>query len=264
MRRILLLLALGIVIGLGIVFTSRTKRISPETANPPAEIRPAAAPDIEAPSSQGGLIRGKVTYEGVPPSPQKLLVAKDVDVCGKTPLYDESLLVGANKGIQNVVISLVGVKKAPPEPTENQFILNQTGCVYRPHVLLVPVNAPVQILNNDGILHNIHTYGAKNPPVNISQPAMRKKLKMSFTTTERIPVRCDVHGWMLAWVIVVDHRYNAITDANGEFTITDIPPGAYTVNCWQEVLGEQTAQVTVAADSPVALDFKYPAASAVD
>lgn len=115
----------------------------------------------------------------------------------------------------------------------------------------------MKILNNDGVFHNVHTFSTKNKPLNLPQPESRKKLAIAFSTAERIGVRCDVHGWMSAWIIAVDHPYYAVTDAEGRFTIIGVPPGTYTLNCWQELLGEQTAQVTVVEGAQVELDFTY-------
>jgi plastocyanin len=189
-----------------------------------------------------------------------LEVTKDVAVCGKEGHVDESLVVGANKGIQNVVVSIKGVKAGKAlEALGASFVLDQKVCVYRPHVLVVPINKPVKILNSDGILHNIHTYGKKNPPKNIAQPKFKKELTETFAQPEAIPVKCDVHGWMSAWIVAVDHPYYAVTDANGKFTIAEVPAGTYTVEFWQEKLGTQTKQVTVAASGAATADFAYPA-----
>jgi plastocyanin len=185
-------------------------------------------------------------------------VVKDNEVCAKIDHYDERLVVGADKGIKDAVISLTNIDGGQSlEAMGTQFVLDQRGCTFRPHVLLVPVNTPVQVLNNDGILHNFHTYSMRNGRVNIAQPPVLKRLKRAFKYPEKISVRCDLHGWMHAWIIVVEHPYHAVTDANGNFTMPDIPPGTYTVQSWQEQLGEQTAKVTVAAGENVTVDFKY-------
>lgn len=209
----------------------------------------------------GGTVAGTVTYAGTAPAPKKLEVTKDVAICGKEGHVDESLVVGANKGIQNVVVSIKGVSQGKSmEALGASFVLDQKVCAYKPHVLVVPINKPVKILNSDGILHNIHTYGKKNPPKNIAQPKFKKEITETFAQPEAVPVKCDVHGWMSAWIVAVDHPYYAVTDASGKFTISDVPAGTYTVEFWQEKLGTQTKQVTVAATGTATADFAYPAA----
>ncbi len=224
----------------------------PEPVEQPKDTRTTAdqprEPVAVSPSGVGGVLRGQVVFEGQPPAPAKLLVVKDAAICGKIDHVDERLRVGKNGGIKNAVVYLADAPggKSLAE-LGSEFILDQRVCAYQPHVLIAPVNAPIQILNNDGILHNIHTFSAKNPPLNLAQPAFKKKMEIAFGIPEAIPVKCDVHGWMGAWIFVVDHPYYAATDDEGRFVLTDIPPGTYTVHCWQEILGEQTAEVTIGA-----------------
>lgn len=210
----------------------------------------------------GGSVTGTITYSGKAPAPKKLAVTKDTQVCGKVEHMDESLVVGAKGGIQNVVVSIKGITSGKGlEALGSSFVLDQKGCMYSPHVSVVPVNATLKILNPDGILHNIHTYSQKNPAFNKSQPQFKKEMTATFAKPELVTAKCDVHGWMSASILVVDHPYYAVTDANGAFTLTDVPAGTYTVEFWQEKLGTKTAQVTVAAGQAATLNFAYPAAA---
>ncbi len=240
-------------------------RLQPGKEGQKDKISLAETVGAESLNRKRGMILGRVAYEGDPPQPQKLMVVKDVAVCAKIDQYDESLVVGANKGIKDVVISLINVSGGRSlDAMGDEFVLDQTGCKFQPHVLLVPVNTPVQILNYDGVLHTFHTYSMKNGQVNIAQPPYLKRMKRAFKHPEKIGVRCDLHGWMHSWIIVIEHAYHAVTDADGKFTIPDIPPGTYTVHSWQEALGEQTAQVTVIAGNHVTVDFKYHPKASVE
>ena len=253
MRRISLLILTGVVAVLVLGFVSSEVFTKSNDGN----MTSGAA--VAAPSA-GGTISGTVTYLGAAAAPKKLAVTKDVAVCGKVAHIDESLLVGASKGIKDVIVSVMNVKGGKPlDAMGTEFVLDQKGCAYVPHVLLLPANKTLKIINSDGIMHNIHSFSTKNTPVNLPQPKFKKELQKAFTTAENISVKCDVHGWMSAWIMVVDHPYHAVTDATGKFTITDVPPGTYTVEFWQEALGKQTAQVTIAAGAAATVDFKYPA-----
>jgi plastocyanin len=192
----------------------------------------------------GGTISGEVTFAGTPPVPEKITVTKDQAVCGKTEKVDESLLVGSNKGIRNVVVSITNIQKGKKMP-ETAAILDQKDCDYVPHIVLLPEGATLKIMNNDGILHNIHTYSTKNPPFNRAQPKFKKEVDERFAYPETVKVACDVHAWMKGWLIVESNPYYALTDANGTFTITDVPPGDYEVHFWQETLGTTTRHVSV-------------------
>jgi len=114
----------------------------------------------------------------------------------------------------------------------------------------------VKINNDDGILHNIHTYSTKNPPVNMAQPKFKKTIEAKFDQPEVIKVTCDAHGWMQGWFISEDSPYYAKTDENGNYKLTDVPAGEYEVKVWQEKLGEKTTKVTVAAGAEAKADFE--------
>ena len=208
-----------------------------------------------------GTISGKISYPGEAPKPQKLMVIKDVKVCAKVEHFDERLVVDEENGIKDVVVWLEKVEGGKSiDSLGGEFILDQKVCAYKPHVLIVPVNTPVKILNNDKILHNIHTYCAKNKPVNLAQPRFKKTLRMTFKEPERVRVRCDVHGWMSAWIVVVEHAYYTVTDEKGEYVLDGIPPGGYTLKFWQESLGERSSEVTIGEETDVQFDYAFEAA----
>ena len=191
------------------------------------------------------------------------MVIKDVKVCAKIDHFDDRLVVGNDGGINNVVVSLDSVEGGKSmDSLGTEFVLDQLLCAYDPHVLIVPVNKRIKILNSDGILHNIHTYGIRNRSVNLAQPKFKKKLSLTLKEPERVQVRCDVHGWMSAWFIVAEHPYYTVTGSAGEFSLTGVPPGTYTLNIWQELLGEKSVQVTVEAGKESELNFAFDAAAA--
>ena len=244
----LVIIAAGVFV---LAACQKTDSVEQAKDPPPATIRPQTS-EAAAPAGLGGILRGQVVFDGTPPTPQKLLIVKDAAICGKMDHVDERLTVGKNGGIKNAVVYLSGVTGGKTlGALGGEFVLDQRVCAYQPHVVIAPINTPIQILNSDGILHNIHSFSAKNPPMNLAQPAFKKQMDISFATPEAISVKCDVHGWMGAWIFVVDHPYYALTDDEGRFVITDIPPGTYTVHCWQEMLGEQTAQLNIDAGETV-------------
>lgn len=204
----------------------------------------------------GGTISGEVKFVGTPPTPEEITVTKDAAVCGKTKKEDESLIVGPNKGIQNVVVSITDIQKGK-KMAETDTTLDQKDCRYTPHVVLLPAGAELKILNSDGILHNIHTYSTKNPSFNRAQPKFKKEMDEKFAYPETVKLACDVHGWMSGWLIVENNPYYAVTDATGAFKITDVPAGDYEVKFWQETLGETTRKVSVKpnADTQVVVEM---------
>lgn len=210
--------------------------------------------------SDGGTIVGEVKYAGDPPAPEKIDVTKDANICGADPKVSPTLVVGANKGIKDVVASLPSIQKgkALGKP-EKPPVLDQKSCEYHPYAQIIPVNTTVEITNSDDVLHNIKTRGGSKTSFNIAQPKFKRKLTVEFKNPEIVQVECNVHGWMNAIIVVEDNPYDALTDANGSFKITDVPPGKYTVKVWHSKLGEQTKEVTVGPKEEVKVAFEMKA-----
>ncbi|MFQ5770952.1 MAG: carboxypeptidase regulatory-like domain-containing protein [bacterium] len=236
----------------------KAEKTTAEKPTPMAESGAYMAMEV----TNGGTVKGTVTFAGAIPAKKRLEITKDVNVCGKQPHFNEDLVVAGNKGLANVVVSLANINKGKAISTLGEaFELDQQGCAFKPHVVIVPAGAELTILNNDGILHNIHTYSEINSPINMAQPGFKKKMVQTFDEAEVIRVACDVHNWMGGYIVVVDHPYYALTDANGNFEITDVPPGTYTVEYWQETLGKQTKEVTVTAGETVDATMEYAVGS---
>ncbi|MFQ5863787.1 MAG: hypothetical protein ACE5IW_01000 [bacterium] len=213
--------------------------------------------------ANAGTIQGTVTFAGAIPPKQKVEITKDVNACGKVPHYKEDLVVSSNKGIANVVVRITNINKGKSiETLGSNFVLDQNGCTFKPHVVIVPAGAELSILNSDGILHNVHTFSEINSAINIAQPKFKKKITQSFEEPEFIRVACDVHNWMGGYIVVVDHPYYSVTDENGNFGLTDVPAGNYTLEYWQETLGARTAEVTVTEGGVVEANFEFTAGTA--
>jgi plastocyanin len=202
----------------------------------------------------GGSISGTVKYKGTAPAPKKLEVSKDKEVCGKSPKVDQSLVVN-NGNLANAVVTITDIKSGKKIDTK-KVTLDQKGCEYQPHVLAFPAGSTVEILNPDGILHNVHSYSKVNSPFNMAQPKFKKNMDVKIDKPEVIEVKCDVHGWMQGWLVATESPYVAVTDNSGNFKLTDVPPGSYTVEVWHEKLGKNTQKVTVKAKEDAKIGFE--------
>jgi plastocyanin len=202
----------------------------------------------------GGSISGTVKFKGTAPAPKKLEVSKDKEVCGKSPKVDQSLVVN-NGNLANAVVTITDIKTGKKIDAK-KVTLDQKGCEYQPHVLAFPVGTTVEILNPDGILHNVHSYSKVNSPFNMAQPKFKKTLDVKIDKPEAIEVKCDVHGWMHGWLVATESPYVAVTDNSGNFKLTDVPAGSYTVEVWHEKLGKNTQKVTVKAKEDAKVSFE--------
>ncbi|NIR52587.1 hypothetical protein GWO43_28765 [candidate division KSB1 bacterium] len=204
----------------------------------------------------GGTVSGVIKFGGEIPALAEIEVTKDTKVCGKAK-PDQSLVVDAKRrGIKNVVAYLKDIESGKKWALdEGSLKMDQKGCVFTPHILVVPTGTPFAMLNNDGILHNVHTRSEINEEINKAQPKFLKKMKLTFEKPEFVKVTCDVHNWMNAWIVAAPNPYYRVTDEQGKFELTDVPAGSYTLEIWHETLGKQIKQVEVKAGETVSLEF---------
>ena len=206
----------------------------------------ACAPLLAAAAS----IRGKVVVDSVAPAPKKVEVTIDQYVCGndKDP---GDLLVSPQKELRNAV---VWIENPPPGVTPasappNEVEIDQNGCTFVPRVVVVPAGGTVDFLNSDRLLHNIHATPTLNAAFNRTQPKSRT-IPVTFTKPEIVKVACDLHSWMMAWVVVAAHPWYAVTGSDGSFAFDNLPPGQYKLSVWHERLGTVPGTVTVTEQQP--------------
>jgi len=232
---------------------SKTEAPKTETAAAPAG--GTATPD----EVNGATITGKVTFDGQKP------VMRNIDMSAKpecsrvhpTPVKSEEVVINDNGTVK---YAFVWVKSGLPDKTwqvpTSAVMLDQTGCMYKPHVIGIMAGQNIDIKNSDPANHNIHPMPAVNAEWNESQPPGAADKMQTFPRQEvMVPVKCNVHPWMRAYIGVVNHPFFAVTGDDGTYTIKGLPPGTYTIEVWQEKYGTQEQQVTVAAKDSKTLDF---------
>ena len=213
-------------------------------------------------------VNGTVSVDGAVPANAPIRMNAD-PACAQSvtsPQAMETYVVGKDgTSLGNVFVYVKdGLGNYVFDPPTQPVKVDQKGCRYHPHVLGIQVGQPLEILNSDPTLHNIHAVAKSNREFNNGQPIQNMKTTHTFTAPEvMVPFKCDVHGWMNAFVGVLNHPYFAVTDAGGTFTLKSLPPGTYTIEAWHEKLGTQTETVTIGASETkaIAFTFKAPAAS---
>lgn len=239
--------------------TSDTPR---DGSNDPA---PAAA-TVTVDPARPGTVFGTVRLDGEPPEPKEYTSARQYPGCGAhgTP-RDESLVASDGK----LANAIVYVRRVPdelvtPAPTE-PVVLEQRGCVYRPHVVALRVGQPLHVRNGDSVRHNVHaqpqraTAGA-SASLNRNQDAGDADQEWVFDDNEIIPFKCDLHPWMSAWVATFDHSFFAVSAADGAFAIEGLPPGRYEIVAWHESWPRspesRTVELTDAGGAGIELTFR--------
>jgi len=203
----------------------------------------------------GATIRGVVKVDGKLPKLPPLQITKYKEVCKDAA--NESLIVGPGQGVRYAVVTLEGITKGKAVERESVHELDNVKCRFIPHVLAASVGQFIVFKNSDPILHTAHAFfTSEQPQFNVGLFPGRVSRK-PLVTAGVAKIRCEVHPWMAAYVVVTDHPYHSVTDAYGEYLINDIPPGNYRLKVWHESLGTEEKPVEVKVGATVKLDFVF-------
>ena len=221
-----------------------------------------AAGAMKVDTATAGEVKGMVSLEGTAPANEAIRMNAD-PACVKAasgPQTAETIIVGTGgTSLANVFVYVKdGLGNYVYDTPTTPAVLDQKGCRYTPHVFGVRVNQPVEIVNSDPTLHNVHALPKANREFNNGQPIQGMKMTHTFTAKEvMVPFKCDVHGWMNAYVGVLDHPYFAVTGNDGTFSLASLPAGTYTIEAWHEKLGASTQSVTIAAKETKEITFSF-------
>lgn len=206
--------------------------------------------------TDGATIKGRVTLNGDIPAAATLEVTKDHEACGKEAKPSEALEVNAeNKGVKNAVVYIKKIKEGKAWPDgSGELTYDQKECVFIGHVVIMPVDATVTFTNSDSVLHNVKAASLKTS-FNESIPA-DGKLVQQFSYKEQVKIECSVHPWMTAWFFVSENPYAVATDENGNFELTDIPAGKYTIEVWHESLKKGKEKIKLKDGEALDLNFE--------
>jgi plastocyanin len=151
---------------------------------------------------------------------------------------------------------LEGRRFATPE---TPVLIEQKGCVFAPRVVGAQTGQTIAVKNLDPVSHSIHPEPKNNREWNQTQGPGAADLQRRFVRPEvLIPVKCNIHAWMKAWIAVVDHPWFATTKANDEAVQwKDLPPGRYIISAWHEELGERSVEIKLQARDQQTLGIRF-------
>ncbi len=251
---------LSLMIAVVLVAGCTPKETTVEVAAPgSAEIKTSASQTVDA--ATAGILKGKVLFEGVVPEPKQLSVKGNPECAalhaGGTIASEE--LVSKDGLLQNAFIYVKqGLEDFSFTPPSTPVTIENKTCVYVPHVSGAMVGQDVAFLNQDATLHNIHAYPKVGKAFNLGLPLVGMKQTKKFSAPEvMVPLKCDVHPWMLGYVGVLPHPYFQVTGADGSFELKDLPPGTYVIEAWHEKLGAQTQTITLGPQETKEIEFKF-------
>ncbi len=229
------------------------------------------APATETPAPTGELtmvdpakaatLSGRILLEGEAPKPPRLNLGADEDckAMHDGPIFSEQVSVGPEGGLQNVFVYVKSGLEGKAFGVSSEIVaIDQQGCIYKPHVVGVQIGQTLRVTNSDATLHNVHPLPSNNREFNKSQAAGAGPLDSTFDKPElMIPVKCNIHPWMRAYINVVEHPFFAVTGPDGSFTIEGLPAGEYTIEAAHEKYQTQEAKVIVGEGETQTLELKF-------
>lgn len=242
---------------------------APAPGQPAAGAEPApgggAPPDgaiADGASIGTGAVSGRATFTGTPPARKKISMGADA-AChkpGSDGALSDDLIVGADGALRNVWVRVVSGLEgktfaAPTSPVE----LDQKGCLFSPHVVMARAGQPVLFRNSDATLHNINALAKVNRGFNLSLPNAGMSVNRTFAKPEAVRLKCDVHAWMSAYVVVHDAPFQALSGDDGTFAIEGLPAGTYGVEAWHERAGTSRQEVTLGDGERKEIAFAFSA-----
>lgn len=230
-----------------------------EAAEAPTE---EAVAYVTVDPAAAATVSGKISFEGTPPKAGRINMSAEPDCAALHDgvVMNEVVSVGEGGGLRNVFVWVKAGLDGKFAPSSETPHLDQKGCIYTPHVLGVRTGQTVRIANSDQTTHNVHPLPKINREWNKSQPPGVSEIERSFPRQElMIPIKCNIHPWMRAYISVVDHPFFAVTGDDGSFELKGLPPGTYTIEALHERLGAQEASVTVGDAESKNVDLTFTA-----
>jgi len=219
---------------------------------------PSALPPAE-PQEAGATLTGNLKIKGEIPKPRKISSNADPKCAathGPAGLFGEEVVADAAGNTQwGFVYVKEGLGEQKFTPPKTPVIMEQKGCRFVPHVTGVMIGQDLMFRNQDPLMHIVHVNPRNNKEFGFSQAKIGEERPKQFTAKETIRLFCDVHPWMVAWIVVLDHPFYAVTGADGKYKIKDLPPGKYTIEAWHESYKAVTQELEVKGKEAKTLNF---------
>lgn len=221
----------------------------------------SAAPEADTTPMGTASINGSITFSGTAPARARIRQDRECSELNAEAVRTERVIVNENGTLQNVFVYVkAGLGDSNFAISSEPVILDQTGCVYVPHVFGIQVGQTLKILNSDPLLHNLHTLPEKNRSANFAMPKKGDEREQTFRVAEvMMKIKCDVHGWMNSYAGVLDHPFFGVSGDDGAFSIDRLPAGEYVIEAWHEEYGVATQTITVGDGEQATLSFEFGA-----
>jgi len=255
---------LALTVGVGCPEDPKPTPPKATTADTAAKPATSAKPTTSAPvvNTKAGpmgtaTIKGVVNFSGKAPEMKVPKKRKDAEFCKTKEVKYNAVLADGGKLAETFVrLANDSVKGEYPAPAKHGEI-DQSDCMYSPRIQGVVAGQELDIKNQDGTLHNVHTFKGTETWFNQAQPKGSPEISKELEETKVIKFTCDVHPWMRGFVVVSSHPFFAISGKDGTFTIDKVPAGKYDIEAWHPHYGLKKATVEVADGKSAEVTFAY-------
>ncbi|HEY7428659.1 MAG TPA: carboxypeptidase regulatory-like domain-containing protein [Gemmataceae bacterium] len=235
-----------------------------DLAAPNSSDSPEVRKEIETssvPVPQGkAILAGRVVFEGTPPKARPINFGPEkpcAELHAHAPLFSESLVVNPNGTVKWMLVSIKGKVPGEHKPPAEPVVMDQVGCVFVPHAVAMMAGQEVEFRNSDPFTHNVRVTPKVSAGSNLIFTTKAVRRVEMGRAELGIPIRCDIHFWMSAYLHVLSHPFFAVTGDDGSFLLNGVPPGTYTLQTWHETLKPQTRTVTVQAGERKTVNFVF-------
>lgn len=214
-------------------------------------------PEAPPAADRLGAVEGVVRLAGDAVAlPTLIENSTDPDLCGKTHSLEDLVVSQTSRGVRHVIIALTDVPRSAVPPRDRaELVLDNRDCRFVPHASVVRVGDVIRATNSDTVAHNAHYYGRIE--ANLALPTKGTSVSHTARRAGTIVVKCDIHGWMQAFIRVDDHPFHAVTDPEGRFRIANLPEGVYTMELWHERLGTLSRKVRIEPGKTATIEVEY-------
>jgi hypothetical protein len=251
------LIRLAIAVGLGAYFVASTFHLKLVIAT--TEAQAEGRPTYKAAGLEGNL-HGRILFDSDPPIRKRIDMSSDGNCAAvaKNPRTEDFIV--ADRGLANAFVYVKGgdLGRFVFEITAANAILDQQRCQFTPRVLGLQIKQTLVVLNSDPTTHNIHPSPLVNPEWNKMQEQYGTPIETQFMRSETmVPVKCNLHPWMRAYVGVLANPFFAVSSKDGTYSIMGMPPGDYTLVAWHEIAGEKTATFSIGPGEAQSVDLIF-------
>lgn len=213
---------------------------------------------IWAEALSGSLV-GQIVFSGESTPDQIVEVTRDPSYCGKTATIRTVAVNRKTGGLEGAVVSFDTIPVPTTEPLLPPVVIANSHCAFSPLIVVGRVGQPLEIHNDDPIMHNTHLTLETRTFLNVALVPAGRPVVKQLAKPGIYHAKCDAHPFMTAAVMALPHPFFSVTDETGAFRISHLPPGDHIMTIWHHTLGTFQQRITIPASGEATVTIQYPA-----